>query len=417
MWAAPLLAAAAEEQLAGRPSFKAQRHAGRRRGGRSGKGDADWRPGSSDPVSADSGARWLIKGLTSGRYLYKSGDSIAGNLDFFSLFELRRTTEGAYLIKDSSGWLGLRTQPDGPPLLATVVPMAAPPPPAPPPMTERETKTANAERLERKEEIVAEELRAAAAFAAIADAAAEAEALHFYLDEQPNGAYALRLGSSKYVYQSHRDTGYQLAAVDAMAIDRAASSPSSSIFKRTWWWKQGKQAAGARPFNDSALFELKRVVGARSTPVPRPPPHSHQHASAEVPYHAAAAPNTKGATEARGKAAGRTAKSFARKVRRSAIRMGNRDVMIATYHNIGMLDWATLFWGWLTTSGIDRFMLLELDGVTCEAAQSLNCSLQFECATAHDMMLPEQYTNIAKAGALQEWGAPHTPPERACQPV
>lgn len=70
-----------------------------------------------------------------------------------------------------------------------------------------------------------------------------------------------------------------------------------------------------------------------------------------------------------------------------------------------MLDWATLFWGWLTTSGIDRFMLLELDGVTCEAAQNLNCSLQFECATAHDMMLPEEYTNIAKAGALQEWGA------------
>lgn len=116
-----------------------------------------------------------------------------------------------------------------------------------------------------------------------------------------------------------------------------------------------------------------------------------------------AAPSRKGVAETRGKATGR---GFYRRVRRCAIKVGNRDVVIATYHNIGMLDWATLFWGWLATSGIDRFMLLELDGVTCEAARALNCSLQFECATAHDMMLPEEYTNIAQAGALQEWGAP-----------
>ena len=118
----------------------------------------------------------------------------------------------------------------------------------------------------------------------------------------------------------------------------------------------------------------------------------------------------------RGKAAARAAKSggkgvggggsFQRRVRRSTIRVSDRDVVVATYHNIGMLDWATLFWGWLATSGIDRFLLLELDGVTCEAARALNCSLQFECATAHDMKLPEEYTHIANSGALQEWGAP-----------
>ena len=235
-------------------------------------------------------------------------------------------------------------------------------------------KAAALESPERKAEIRAEELRAAEAFAAVAAAAAEAEALRFYFDEQPNGAYALRLASGQYVYQSHHDAGYRLAALDAMPVDR--SSSGSSIFKRSWWWKQGKQASGARPFNDSALFELKRVV----------------------------APTKKGLAAARGKTTGRSPKSFMRKVRRSAIRVGTRDVVIATYHNIGMLDWATLFWGWLSTSGIDRFILLELDGVTCEAAQNLNCSLQFECATSQDMMLPEEYTNIKKAGALQEWG-------------
>ena len=58
--------------------------------------------------------------------------------------------------------------------------------------------------------------------------------------------------------------------------------------------------------------------------------------------------NKKGLAAARGKTAGRSPKSFMRKVRRSAIRVGTRDVVIATYHNIGMLDWATLFWGWLS---------------------------------------------------------------------
>ena len=137
-------------------------------------------------------------------------------------------------------------------------------------------KTVSADRLERKEQIEAEELQAAAAFATVAAAAAEAEALRFYFDEQPNGAYALRLANGKYVYQSHHDAGYQLAALDAMPIDR--SSPSGSIFKRSWWWKQGKQPAGARPFNDSALFELKRVVGACCTSNPRSPPQTHQNA-------------------------------------------------------------------------------------------------------------------------------------------
>ena len=380
MWVAPLLVTAAEEQSAGRTGLKGHRLSGRRRGGRGAeRRGADWRAGSGAAASADSGARWLIKGLTSGRYLYKNGDAIEGHLDFFSLFELRRSTDGSYLMKDhSGGWLGLRTQQAGPPLLATVKPMTAPPPPSPPPMTRDEAtqilKAAALESPERKAEIRAEELRAAEAFAAVAATAAEAEALRFYFDEQPNGAYALRLASGQYVYQSHHDAGYRLAALDAMPVDR--SSSGSSIFKRSWWWKQGKQASGARPFNDSALFELKRVV----------------------------APTKKGLAAARGKTTGRSPKSFMRKVRRSAIRVGTRDVVIATYHNIGMLDWATLFWGWLSTSGIDRFILLELDGVTCEAAQNLNCSLQFECATSQDMMLPEEYTNIKKAGALQEWG-------------
>jgi hypothetical protein len=87
------------------------------------------------------------------------------------------------------------------------------------------------------------------------------------------------------------------------------------------------------------------------------------------------------------------------------MQVGGRSVVLATYHNIGMLDWANLFWGWLKASNIDRFFLLELDGVTCQAARNLNCSVQFECATAAEMMLPPELSTIKQATALADWGA------------
>ena len=86
--------------------------------------------------------------------------------------------------------------------------------------------------------------------------------------------------------------------------------------------------------------------------------------------------------------------------------MAGRNFVLVTYHNIGMIDWATLFWGWLDRNGIKRFMLLELDGLTCDASRALNASISFECVNGYDLMLPKEYTNIKNAGALQDWGAP-----------
>jgi len=96
--------------------------------------------------------------------------------------------------------------------------------------------------------------------------------------------------------------------------------------------------------------------------------------------------------------------SFVERAKRCVMRKGGRDVVLATYHNIGMMDWASLFWGWLKASAIDRFFLLELDGLTCKAARALNVSVHFECATAADMMLPPELTHIQKASALADWG-------------
>ena len=86
--------------------------------------------------------------------------------------------------------------------------------------------------------------------------------------------------------------------------------------------------------------------------------------------------------------------------------MAGRNFVLVTYHNIGMIDWATLIWGWLDRNGIKRFMLLELDGLTCDASRALNASISFECVNGYDLMLPKEYTNIKNAGALQDWGAP-----------
>ena len=96
--------------------------------------------------------------------------------------------------------------------------------------------------------------------------------------------------------------------------------------------------------------------------------------------------------------------TFVQRVRQSTTHVGGRDFVLVTYHNIGMIDWATLFWGWLERSGIQSFMLLELDGLTCDASTALNISISFECVTGLDLMLPEEYTEIKNAGAVQEWG-------------
>ena len=387
----PAVASQPGEKFAGKHGGRRERpgkgqfQAGRRRGqglGARAAAAAERRPNVGGLIASDSGARWRIKAVASGRYLYKNGDAITGNNDFFSLFELRRTADGAYLLKDhSGGWLVFHQ--DGPagelPKLGIGKPMEASAPPPPPPMTKRELLDAFQEAKANLAAVQAKQAAEAVEFAAVKAAAAIDEAQRFHIEEQPNGAYALRLAgpSASYVYDNAYDPSFQFVSIGAGAW-AAPTTGGGSVLSR-WFGGGGKAGSGtAGAFNESALFELQRVV----------------------------APHKKALAETRGsaKGAGRTAKSFMRRVRRSVVRVSGRDVVVTTYHNIGMLDWATLFWGWLATSGIDRFMLLELDGVTCEAARNLNCTLQFECATAADMMLPQQYMLGSEAGALAEWG-------------
>ena len=99
--------------------------------------------------------------------------------------------------------------------------------------------------------------------------------------------------------------------------------------------------------------------------------------------------------------------SFERTVRRSTMRVAGRSIVLATYHNVGMMHWATLFWGWLYASRIHRLLLLDLDGLTCGASRTLSHhtpGLQIECATAADMTLGKQYILGKSASGVQDWG-------------
>ena len=310
---------------------------------------------SGAAVAADSGARWILQS-SSGRHFNRVGLDILAHPHFFSLLELRRTRAGTYLLKDhSGGWLYIASG-AGRRKLEVFVPPPASPPPSPPPMTKDE-------RVEAKDRVpdAAESKAAAEAVAAAekaATTAAIAAAQRFSIRKhQPSGTYTLQLVGEDGVYLQEDPTGsgHLIAA----------------------------SGGGA-----ASMFRLKRVV----------------------------APNKYQTQPSNPRSAGRE-KTFNRRVKRSTVRLGGREFVVATYHNIGMLDWARLFWDWLSVSGIDRFMLLELDGLTCDAARTLNCTLKLECATAYDMMLPQEYTQIAHAGGMQSWGAPATAlPERPLCP-
>ena len=100
--------------------------------------------------------------------------------------------------------------------------------------------------------------------------------------------------------------------------------------------------------------------------------------------------------------------AFERTVHRSTMDIAGRKLILATYHNVGMIHWATLFWGWLQASGIAKLLLLDLDGLTCQASRALlgvhAPKLQLECATAADMTLGKHYVLGKSASGIQDWG-------------
>jgi len=79
---------------------------------------------------------------------------------------------------------------------------------------------------------------------------------------------------------------------------------------------------------------------------------------------------------------------FKRRLKKSAIHSAGRDIVLATSHNLGTIDWAPLFWSWLLVHKLSHLWLVHTDGQTCDAAKALNGSVALECISPEDLILP-----------------------------
>ena len=99
--------------------------------------------------------------------------------------------------------------------------------------------------------------------------------------------------------------------------------------------------------------------------------------------------------------------NFAEAVRASVEVSAGRRVVLATYYNLGMLDWAEIFWGWLVVSGYRRLLLLDLDGLTCDASRALLCGAWASALALESCVRASGGHGSGKlrdANSVQAWG-------------
>ena len=200
--------------------------------------------GASEPSPMpDLGARWRIKIVGSGRFLYKQESSVIASVAFFSLFELRSNGDGSHMLGDHAGNWVHASLPSAPGELPRLVLLPPAPPTPPAPQAEGSSAATGNNPPENLQPL--------------------------WLKEHSNGAYAflISLDGSAFLCQEHANPLYI-----ATAMAPPPSPPTSS------WWPLGKrQTAEPDPLgatNLSSLFQLQRVLGELpvSKPAARPNP-------------------------------------------------------------------------------------------------------------------------------------------------
>ena len=299
----------------------------------------------------DTGARYRVRLLNTEppRYLYQLDDAIVAHRAFFSLFRWQSTRDGhSHVLGDHAGrkWLSMLQ-------LSSASSTGE--------MPRLGLSLSTTNRTAGRAQLLWP--RSATHPSCTSDVELPyAECVVLHLDAIGAGGRALVLA---------KDAGNSAAASKKSPALRAAVSGRDIVSASQSSMIGANIVAG--PAQEAIVFRLEPVM----------PPSSPSSTAATAP-----------------------SSSFKDRVRRSVTRAQGRDFVLVTYHNVGMLDWARLFWRWLHISGLRRFMLLDLDGKTCAAAAALNCSLHVECATGHDMasILSPAYTVIRDASRMQEWG-------------
>eukprot|EP00965_Chrysotila_dentata_P211765 6186631-Pleurochrysis_carterae.AAC.2 len=92
-------------------------------------------------------------------------------------------------------------------------------------------------------------------------------------------------------------------------------------------------------------------------------------------------------------------RSFAERIVASALLIESQRVVVATYGNVGRVDWLVLFARWLRTSRIPRFAMMGLDEAVCAVAHALQLAVPVECITA---------VGAAAAAGVMAWSEPQT---------
>ena len=62
--------------------------------------------------------------------------------------------------------------------------------------------------------------------------------------------------------------------------------------------------------------------------------------------------------------------SLETRVRQSATRIGEREVVMVTHYGVDDIDWAAHWWGWARTT-TSRYLLLDFDGAACSATKKM----------------------------------------------
>ena len=84
---------------------------------------------------------------------------------------------------------------------------------------------------------------------------------------------------------------------------------------------------------------------------------------------------------------------FSTRVKRSVVRVSGRELVVVTATTLPLIDQTSLGWTWLAVNGFSSILLLTVEMQTCDAAllinRNRNRSLRVHCVTPHDLSLPE----------------------------
>ncbi|KAL1526522.1 hypothetical protein AB1Y20_015232 [Prymnesium parvum] len=180
----------------------------------------------------------------------------------------------------------------------------------------------------------------------------------FFLVAQPRGGVAVRVGTTSSAWYVHE------AANSALEV---------------WDVNPRRRQRYSSPLPESACFQL--------LPVAMEPEPAGRRRNGGAP---------------------RTPHLSARRIKQSAVLVGERHLVVVTAYDLHALDHTPYFLGWLNASGIRRLLHLHTDGVSCGCTRRLNPLLaqavEMDCVACEELAWPTgAYEKLLGHSMLSDW--------------